>query len=92
MVELYEHKLKVVYMGLESGDQNILNYCKKRSTVDERIEAVNKMRPNYLSSGRFPKDKSILLDILKSAIKGKLALKPEFMRGCKIEWNVKKRV
>lgn len=174
MAELYEHKLKVVYMGLESGDQDILDYCKKRSAVNEMIEAVNKcrefniktsvilllglggkkyskqhvvnsitainkMRPNYLSflslmiipgtllynerqkgafielspsellkethdiieglelnntifhsnhasnylplSGRFPKDKPVLLDILRSAIKGKVSLKPEFMRG-----------
>lgn len=174
MVELCEHKLKVIYMGLESGDQNILNCRKKRSTVNKMIEAVNKcrefkiktsvilllglggrtnskqhveqsiiainkMQPNYLSflslmiipgtplysekqkkefielnpsellkethdiiegldlkntifhsnhasnylplSGRFPKDKYMLIDVLRSAVKGEVSLKPEFMRG-----------
>lgn len=174
MAELCEHGIKVIYMGLESGDQDILDHCKKRSTANEMIEAVNKcrefkiktsvilllglggkrnskqhvknsiiainkMQPNYLSflslmiipgtplydekqkgefvelnpsellkethdiieglemkntifhsnhasnylplSGRFPKDKYTLLDILRSAIKGEVLLKPEFMRG-----------
>ncbi|MDD5771862.1 MAG: radical SAM protein [bacterium] len=174
MAELYEHKIRVLYMGLESGDQDILNYCRKRSTVNEMIEAVNKcgqfkiktsvilllglggrkyskqhvensiitinkMQPNYLSflslmiipgtplyeekqngnfielnpsellqethdiieglelkntifrsdhasnylplGGRFPRDKPALLDILRSAIRGKVALRQEFMRG-----------
>lgn len=39
--ELYEHKLRLIYMGLESGNQDILNRCKKRSSSDEMIEAVN---------------------------------------------------
>ena len=39
---LYEHKVKLIYMGLESGSQEILDTCKKKSTVNEMIEAVNK--------------------------------------------------
>lgn len=40
--ELYEHKLSLIYIGLESGSQKILNRCKKRSSVQEMIEAVNR--------------------------------------------------
>ncbi len=40
--EIYEHKLRLIYIGLESGSQNILNRCRKSSGVEEMIEAVNK--------------------------------------------------
>ena len=40
--ELYEHQLHLIYMGLESGNQDILNHCQKRSRVDEMVEAVRK--------------------------------------------------
>ena len=40
--ELYQNKLRLVYIGLESGSQSILNRCHKFSTVKEMIEAVNK--------------------------------------------------
>lgn len=40
--QLYEHKLSLLYMGLESGSREILNYCKKRSSADEMIEAVQR--------------------------------------------------
>jgi radical SAM superfamily enzyme YgiQ (UPF0313 family) len=38
--ELFDHKLKLIYIGLESGNQDILNHCRKRSGVDEMVEAV----------------------------------------------------
>ena len=40
--ELFEQKLSLIYMGLESGSQDILNLSKKRSTVEEMVDAVNK--------------------------------------------------
>ncbi len=38
--ELYANKLRLVYIGLESGNQEILDMCKKCSEVDEMVEAV----------------------------------------------------
>ncbi len=40
--ELRDHSLSLVYMGLESGSQKILDYCGKHSSVEEMIEAANK--------------------------------------------------
>lgn len=40
--ELYDHKLRLIYIGLESGSQDILNRCCKRSRAQEMIEAVQK--------------------------------------------------
>lgn len=40
--ELYEHKLSLIYMGLESGSQSVLDRCGKSSRVDEMVEAVNR--------------------------------------------------
>lgn len=40
--ELYEHKLKLMYIGLESGNQDILDHCRKYSHADEMVEAVQK--------------------------------------------------
>lgn len=172
--ELYDHKLRLIYIGLESGNQEILDRCHKPSSADEMIEAVrraarfgikssvivllglggkrysdihvcdtikalNIMQPRYLSflslmvipgteldeevrsgefeelnskellqeahdiikglelektvfrcnhasnylplEGRLPKDKTVLLDAFKLALKGKRRLKPEFLRG-----------
>ena len=172
--ELYEHRLQLVYIGLESGSQEILTRCCKRSTAKEMVEAVqkadkakikssvivllglggkslsaehvratigilNQMQPKYLSflslmvipgtplynqvcsgefeelssiellqeaydiicglklqktifrcnhasnylplSGRFPQDKMNLLESIKSALNGKVKLRPEFLRG-----------
>ncbi len=42
--ELFDNKLKLLYIGLESGNQDILNECKKKSTVDEMITAVNRVQ------------------------------------------------
>jgi radical SAM superfamily enzyme YgiQ (UPF0313 family) len=174
LAELYQHKLTLIYMGLESGSQDILDRCGKVSRVDEMvtavnkaastnmkssvivllglggkegsrehvkgtIDALNKMQPRYLSflslmiipgtplaaqvrkgafkeldalgllkesygiieglelkktifrsdhasnhlalEGSFPKDKRFLLDMLKSAIDGRVPLRPEIFRG-----------
>lgn len=40
--ELREHKLSLLYMGLESGSQAVLDRCKKSSSAEEMIEAVQK--------------------------------------------------
>jgi len=40
--EIKENKLQLIYMGLESGSQLILNRCKKKSSVEEMINAANK--------------------------------------------------
>ncbi|MFC1809663.1 radical SAM protein [Candidatus Omnitrophota bacterium] len=39
---LHEYNLKLLYIGLESGNQAILNHCKKKSTAQEMIEAVQR--------------------------------------------------
>lgn len=40
--ELYDHKLQLIYIGLESGNQDILDHCRKRSRAEEMTEAVRK--------------------------------------------------
>ncbi len=42
LAELYAHKLSLIYMGLESGSQAVLDRCGKSSTVEEMIRAVQK--------------------------------------------------
>lgn len=42
--ELYDNKMKVIYLGLESGSQKVLDRCNKRSTAEEMIKAVNMSR------------------------------------------------
>ena len=42
LVELNENKMRLIYIGLESGSQDVLDRCRKRSTADEMIEAVKK--------------------------------------------------
>jgi radical SAM superfamily enzyme YgiQ (UPF0313 family) len=41
--ELSDNKLTLIYMGLESGSQDILNKCRKTSSVEEMIKAVNRV-------------------------------------------------
>jgi radical SAM superfamily enzyme YgiQ (UPF0313 family) len=38
--DLYDHGLKLIYMGLESGSQEILNACSKKATVEQMVDAV----------------------------------------------------
>jgi radical SAM superfamily enzyme YgiQ (UPF0313 family) len=40
--ELCQHKLRLIYIGLESGSQAILDRCRKRATAIEMIEAVQR--------------------------------------------------
>ncbi|MBD3295985.1 MAG: radical SAM protein [Candidatus Omnitrophica bacterium] len=42
--ELRENKLRLVYVGLESGNQGVLDSCKKRSGAEEMTEAVIRAR------------------------------------------------
>ena len=41
--ELYNHKLRLIYMGLESGSQKVLDMHKKSSTAGEMIQAVQRV-------------------------------------------------
>lgn len=40
--ELRDHRLSLIYMGLESGSQALLDRCGKSSGVEDMIEAVHK--------------------------------------------------
>lgn len=40
--QLFDHKLRLLYIGLESGSQAILDRRRKRATVAEMIEAVRR--------------------------------------------------
>jgi radical SAM superfamily enzyme YgiQ (UPF0313 family) len=42
LAELFRHKLSLIYMGLESGSQGVLDRCGKSSSVEEMVGAVNK--------------------------------------------------
>jgi len=50
LLELYENKLKLIYIGLESGSQNVLDFCRKTSTVQQMIEAVRRADANNIKS------------------------------------------
>ena len=50
LCELYDHKLKLIYMGLESGSQLVLDKCKKRATAKEMIAAVQKAKDAGIKS------------------------------------------
>lgn len=41
--ELYQHKLRLIYLGLESGSQEVLNQCRKSSSVEEMVEGLNRL-------------------------------------------------
>ncbi|MFC1770342.1 radical SAM protein [Candidatus Margulisiibacteriota bacterium] len=40
--ELANHKLKLIYIGLETGSQQILDHCQKKPTVKQMVEAVQR--------------------------------------------------
>lgn len=40
--ELFDNKLRLIYIGLESGSQEILDICKKKATVNEMVSAVQR--------------------------------------------------
>ena len=48
--ELSDNKLTLIYMGLESGNQDILNMCQKASSADEMVEAVNRAAESGIKS------------------------------------------
>ena len=48
--ELYQHKLRLLYIGLESGSQKVLDYCQKRSRVAEMIAAVRRAEESGIKS------------------------------------------
>ena len=48
--KLYENKLTLMYMGLESGSQQVLDNCNKASSSNEMIEAVNKAKEAGIKS------------------------------------------
>jgi radical SAM superfamily enzyme YgiQ (UPF0313 family) len=50
LTELYEHKLSLIYLGLESGSQAILERCGKSSSVAEMIEAVRRAEKARIKS------------------------------------------
>ena len=50
LAELYQHKLSLIYMGLESGSQAVLDQCGKSSSVEEMIEAVNRTAKAQIKS------------------------------------------
>jgi len=50
LTELYAHKLSLVYMGLESGSQDVLDRCGKSSSAEEMIEAVHKAAKAQIKS------------------------------------------
>jgi len=47
---LYDHKLRLIYMGLESGSQKILSQCSKKSTVKGMIKVVLKAKEFKIKS------------------------------------------
>jgi len=40
--ELAERKLRLIYIGLESGSQEVLDRCRKRASVEEMVAAVHR--------------------------------------------------
>ncbi|MFH2145400.1 MAG: radical SAM protein [Candidatus Omnitrophota bacterium] len=50
LAELYKRKLSLIYMGLESGSQGVLDRCGKSSSVEEMIEAVHKAAKAQIKS------------------------------------------
>jgi radical SAM superfamily enzyme YgiQ (UPF0313 family) len=42
LLALARHKLSLLYVGLESGSQTILNRCQKKSSAEEMIAAVQR--------------------------------------------------
>lgn len=41
--ELWHHKMRLAYIGLESGSEDILQHCKKRSRAEEMVQAVRRL-------------------------------------------------
>lgn len=41
--ELWHHKMRLAYIGLESGSETILHSCRKQSRADEMVKAVRRL-------------------------------------------------
>lgn len=50
LAELCAHKLSLIYMGLESGSQLVLDRCKKTSSAEEMIRAVQRAERSGIRS------------------------------------------
>ncbi|MFH1800057.1 MAG: radical SAM protein [Candidatus Omnitrophota bacterium] len=50
LAELCAHKLSLIYMGLESGSQSVLDRCKKTSSAEEMIRAVQRAEHSGIRS------------------------------------------
>jgi radical SAM superfamily enzyme YgiQ (UPF0313 family) len=50
LTELSRHKIRLIYMGLESGSQSVLDRCKKTSSVLEMVEAVRRAEKSHIKS------------------------------------------
>ncbi|MBN1493907.1 MAG: radical SAM protein [Candidatus Omnitrophica bacterium] len=48
--ELYDNRLRLIYIGLESGAQSVLDRCLKRSTVQEMVAAVQYAAAAHIKS------------------------------------------
>lgn len=48
--KFYDYKLRLIYMGLESGSQNVLDFCNKKSTVKGMTDAVIKAKQFKIKS------------------------------------------
>lgn len=48
--ELYNNKLKLIFVGLESGSNKVLKAVKKKASAEEMIEAVNKAKEAGIKS------------------------------------------
>lgn len=48
--QLSRHHLTLIYMGLESGSQEVLHRCRKRSSVEEMVRAVGRCREAGIKS------------------------------------------
>ncbi len=48
--ELHQNRLRLIYMGLESGSRLVLKRCRKKSTVDGMIEAVRRAKKARIHS------------------------------------------
>ena len=50
LAELCAHKLSLIYMGLESGSQLVLDRCRKTSSAEEMIRAVQRAERSGIRS------------------------------------------
>ena len=94
LVQLREHKLNLLYFGIESGSDLILKMPDDLAILQEQERLISGLNPphpiifrsNHASNalalaGNLPKDKEKLLLQLREAMAGIRPLRPFFMRG-----------